>query len=94
MEETGRITEHIRYILNNLSGFPVERDGSTFLRCSINDFSVTGIIQCNCRNLDRLNIENRIIFQQHYPSLELAINLKCFHQEKALCLKRREINIF
>ena len=31
--------------------------------CSLNDFSVTGIIHCNCSNVNRLNIENRIIFK-------------------------------
>ena len=30
--------------------------------CSVNDFSVTGIIHCNCSNVNRHHIENRIIF--------------------------------
>ena len=66
--ETGRrladrITEHIRSIRNNFSGFPVAQHFNPLSHCSINDFSVTGIIHCNCSNVNRLNIENRIIFK-------------------------------
>ena len=66
--ETGRrladrITEHIRSIRNNFSGFPVAQHFNPPSHCSINDFSVTGIIHCNCSNVNRLNIENRIIFK-------------------------------
>ena len=66
--ETGRrladrITEHIRYIRNNFSGFPVARHFSPPSHCSHNDFSVTRIIHCNCSNVNRLNIENGIIFK-------------------------------
>ena len=66
--ETGRrladrITEHIRSIRNNFSGFPVAQHFNPPSHCSLNDFSVTGIIHCNCSNVNRLNIENRIIFK-------------------------------
>ena len=66
--ETGRrladrITEHIRSIRNNFSGFPVAQHFNPPSHCSINDFSVTGIIHCNCSNVNRHNIENRIIFK-------------------------------
>ena len=65
--ETGRrlanrITEHIHFIRNNLSGFPVAQHFNPPSNCSLNDFSVTGIIQCNCSNINRINIENSIIF--------------------------------
>ena len=66
--ETGRrladrITEHIRSIGNNFSGFPVAQHSIPPSHCSLNDFCVTGIIHCNCSNANRLNIENRIIFK-------------------------------
>ena len=66
--ETGRrladrITEHIRYIRNNFYGFPVAQHFNLPSHCSLNDFSVTAIIHCNCSNVNRLNIENRIIFK-------------------------------
>ena len=65
--ETGRrladgITEHIRSIRNNFSGFPVAQHFNPPSHCSLNDLSVTGIIHCNCSNVNRLNIESRIIF--------------------------------
>ena len=64
VEETGRrlterITEHIRYIRNN---FSVAQHLNPPSHCSLNYFSVNGIIHCNCSNVNRLNIENRIIF--------------------------------
>ena len=66
--ETGRrladrITEHIRSIRNNFSCFPMAQHFNPPSHCSLNDFSVTGIIHCNCSNVSRLNIENRIIFK-------------------------------
>ena len=66
--ETGRrlaarITEHIRSIRNNFSGFHVAQHFNPPSHCSFNDFSVTGIIHCNCSNVIRLNIENRIVFK-------------------------------
>ena len=81
MEETGRwladrITEHIRSIRNNFAGFPVAQHFSPPSYCSLNDFSVTGIIHCNCSNVNRLNIENRIIFKLGLLSpLGLSISL-------------------
>ena len=65
--ETGRrladrITEHIRSVRNNFPGFPVAQHFNPPSHCSLNDFSVTGIIHCNCSNVSRLSIENRIIF--------------------------------
>ena len=66
--ETGRrladrITEHIRSVINNFSGFPVAQHFNPPSHCSLNDFYVTGIIHCNYSNVNRLNIENRIIFK-------------------------------
>ena len=66
--ETGRrladrMTEHIRSIRNNFFCFPVAQHFNPPSHCSLNDFSVTGIIHCNCSNVNRLNIENRIIFK-------------------------------
>ena len=66
--ETGRrltdiITEHIRSTRNNVSGFPVAQYFNPPSHYSRNDFSVTGIIHCNCSNSSRLNTENRIIFK-------------------------------
>ena len=66
--ETGRrladrITEHIRSVIKKFGGFPVAQHFSPPSHCSLNDFSVTGIINCNCSNVNRLNIENRIIFK-------------------------------
>ena len=65
--ETGRrladrITEHFRSVRNNFSGFPVAQHFNPPSHCSLNDFSVAGIIHCNCSNVNGLNIENRIIF--------------------------------
>ena len=65
--ETGRlladrITEHNRSIQNNSYGFPVAQHSNRPSHCSLNDLSVTGIIHCNCSNVNRLNIENHIIF--------------------------------
>ena len=57
-----RITEHIRSIKNNFYGFPVAQYFNPPSNCSLNDFYVTGIIHCNSSNVNRLNIENRIIF--------------------------------
>ena len=57
-----RITEHIRPVINIFSGFPVAQHLNPPSHCSLNDFSVTGIIHSNCSNVIRLNIENRIIF--------------------------------
>ena len=64
--ETGRriadrITESIRSIQNNFSGFPVAQHFNPPSHYSLNDFSVTGIIHCNCSNVKRLNIENHIL---------------------------------
>ena len=78
--ETGRrladrITEHIRSIRNNFSGFPVAQHFNPPSHCSLNDFSVTGIIHCNCSNGNRLNIENRIIFK-HGTLSPLGLNTK------------------
>ena len=72
MGETGRrladrITEHIRSIRNNFPGFPMAQHFNPPSHCSLNDFSVTGIIHCNCSNVNRLNIENRIIFLTRNP---------------------------
>ena len=66
--ETGRrladrITQHIRFTINNFSGFPVAQHFNPPSHFSLNDFSVTGIIHCNCSNVNRLNIENRIVFK-------------------------------
>ena len=55
-----RIAEHIRSIRSNFSGFPVAQHFNHLSHCSLNDFSVTGIIHCNCSNVNRLNIENCI----------------------------------
>ena len=65
--ETGRrladrITEHIRSIRNNFSGFPLAQHFNPPSHCSLNDFSVTGIIHCNS-NVIELIIENRIILK-------------------------------
>ena len=65
--ETGRrladrITKHIRSIGNNFSGIPVAQHFNPPSHCSLNDFYVTGIIHCNCSNVNQLNIENRITF--------------------------------
>ena len=67
IEQTGRrltdiITEHIRYIVKKNSGFPVAQHLNPPSHCSLNYFFVTGIIHCNCSNVNRLNIENRSIF--------------------------------
>ena len=51
-----RITEHIRSIRNNFSGFPVTQHFNPPSHCSLNDSSATGIIHCNCSNVNRLNI--------------------------------------
>ena len=64
--ETGRrladrITKHIRSIGNNFSGFPVAQHINPLSHCSLDDFYMTGIILCNCSNVYRLSIENRII---------------------------------
>ena len=64
--ETGRrladrITDHILSIRNNFSGFPVAQHFNPPSHCSLNDFSVTGITHCNCSNVNRQNIESRII---------------------------------
>ena len=58
-----RITEHIRSIRNNFYGFPVAQHFNRPSHSSLNDFSVTGNIHCICSNVNRLNIENRIIFK-------------------------------
>ena len=58
-----RITEQIRSIRNNVSDFPVTQHFNPPSHCSLNDSSVTGIVHCNCSNVSRLNIENRIIFK-------------------------------
>ena len=42
---------------------PVAQHFNPPSHCSINDFSVTGIIHCNCSNVNRLIIENRIVFK-------------------------------
>ena len=65
--ETGRrlavrITEHIRSIRKKKSGFPVAHHLNPPSHHSLNDFSVTGIIHCNCSNENGPNIENNIIF--------------------------------
>ena len=70
-----RITEHIPSIKNNFSGFPVAQNFNPPSHCSLNDFSVTGIIQCSCSNVNRLNIENRIIFNLGTLS-PLGLNIK------------------
>ena len=57
-----RITEHIRSIGNNFSGFPVAQQFNPPSHCSLNDFSVTGTIHRNCSNVNRQIAENRIIF--------------------------------
>ena len=56
-----RITEHIRSLRKIISGFPVAQHFIPPSHCSLNDFSVTGIIHCNCSNVNRLNVKNRII---------------------------------
>ena len=58
-----RITEHIRSIRNNIFEFPVAQYFNSLSHFSLNDFAMTGIIHCNCSNVNRLNIENRINFQ-------------------------------
>ena len=86
--ETGRrladrITEHIRSIRNNFSGFSVKQHFNPPSHCSLNDFSVTRIIQCNCSNVNRLNIENRIIFNlEPYLPWDLTQNLTHFPLRK------------
>ena len=57
-----RITENICSIRNNFPGFPVAHFNPPS-HCSLNDFSVTGIIHCNCSNVNQLNIEKRIILK-------------------------------
>ena len=80
--ETGRrladrITEHIRSIRNNFSGFPVAQHLNPPSHCSLNDFSVNGIIHCNCSNVNRLNIEKNVFFLTCKPYLpwDLTQNL-------------------
>ena len=86
--ETGRrladrITEHIRSVRNNFSGFPVAQHFNPPSHCSLNDFSVTGIIHCNCSNVNRLNIENRIILNlEPYLPWDLTQNLTHFPLRK------------
>ena len=86
--ETGRrladrFTEHIRSIRNNFYGFPVAQHFKPPSHCSLNDFSVTGIIHCNCSNVNRLNIENRIIFSSElYLPWDLTQNLTHFPLSK------------
>ena len=68
IEETGRrladrIAEHIRSIRHNFSGYPIAQHFNPPSHCSLNHFSVTGIIHCNFSNVSRLNIENRIMFK-------------------------------
>ena len=73
-----RITEHICSIQNNFSGFPVAQHFNPPSHCSLNDFSVTGIIHCNCSNVNRLNVENHIIFKLGTLS-PLGLNTKFDH---------------
>ena len=59
--ETGRrladsLSEQIRSIRKEISGFPVAQHFNPPSHCSLNDFSMTGIIHCSCSNVDRLNI--------------------------------------
>ena len=58
-----RITEHIRSYSKQFTGFSVAQHLNPPSHCSLNDFSVTGIIHCNCLNVNRQNIENHIIFK-------------------------------
>ena len=65
--ETGRrlddrITEHIRSVRNNFTGFAVAQHFNPPSRYSLDDFYVIEIIHCNSSNATQLNIENRIIF--------------------------------
>ena len=84
IRETGRrlsdrITEHIRSILKKKFGFPVAKHFDPPSHCSLNDFSMTGIIHCNCSNVNRLNIENSIILKLGTLSpLELNTKLDAF----------------
>ena len=52
-----RINEHMCSIKNNVSGFPVAHVNPPHTA----HYSVTGIIHCSCSNVNRLNVENRII---------------------------------
>ena len=56
-----RITEYISSTQNNFYGFTVAQHFNPPSHCPLNDFYVTGIIHCNCSNVNQLNIENRII---------------------------------
>ena len=58
-----RITEHIRSIRINSTGFPVAQHFNAPSICQLNDFSVTGLLHCNGSDYNRLIAENRIIFQ-------------------------------
>ena len=79
------VTEHIRSIPNNFAGFPVAQHFNPPSHCSLDDFSVTGIIHCNCSNVNRLNIENRIISKLRTLSpLGLSTKFHTFPHPKIL----------
>ena len=58
-----RITEHIRSINLNQNGFPVAKHFNPPSQCSINDFSVTGLVLCNGSLRERLEAEHRLIYR-------------------------------
>ena len=57
-----RITEHLRSIKLNTDGFPVAKHFNEN-PCSIEDFSVTGAIDCRGGVTDRKEAEHRLIFK-------------------------------
>ena len=56
-----RVTEHLRSIKLNLSGFPVAAHFNPPSLCTIKDFLVTAALTCKGTNIDRLITENRLI---------------------------------
>ena len=51
----------------SLNGFPVAQHFNPLSCYSLNGFAVIGIIRCNCSNVIRLSIKNRIIFKPCLP---------------------------
>ena len=86
--ETGRrladrITEYIRTIQNSSYGFPVAQHFNPPSHCSLDDFSVTQIIHCNCSNVDRLSIKTTLFLNlESYPPWNLGKKLTHFPLRK------------
>ena len=57
-----RITEHLRSVKKNFTGYPVATHFNPPSVCNIDHFSVTAVIACRGSNYDRLVAENRLIF--------------------------------